>query len=398
MLTGRRPYQLTTRTPAGIAEVICNAVPERPSTAVTRTGDAVTAPGAVTAAAGALEAGVTSGRPSWFDPQRLRRRLAGDLDNIVLKALSKDPGRRYVSVDQFSDDVRRHLEGLPVIARKDTVRYRVGKFVRRNRTGVAAASLVLVALVAGIIGTSWQARAAGRERARAERRFEDVRRLANASLLEIHDAIRDLPGPHRPAGAGSRSEYLDKLGRIRRSTDLQRELSARMSVGDVRPSVEPTLGDTAVPLASYRTAVATYERSCGASADPALRRSWRWTAPDRCSRHRPPERLSPRPPHLQCSSVHGGGRRQAARSDLGRGAAASYTALRLLSATGTHRALEPRRRACRHETVAAIAPDDSLPSASSAWRILSSETSWGIPLPDSAICGRAHPLDDLRRF
>ena len=90
--------------------------------------------------------------------------------------------------------IRRYLDHRPVLARKDTVRYRTAKFVRRNRTIVAAAILVLAALVAGIVGTTWQARAARRERARAEQRFEDVRHLANAALLEIHDAIRDLPG------------------------------------------------------------------------------------------------------------------------------------------------------------------------------------------------------------
>ena len=88
----------------------------------------------------------------------------------------------------------------------------------RNRTGVAAAVLVLVALIAGIVGTSWQARNARRERARAEQRFEDVRQLANAALLEIHDAIRDLPGstPARRLLVSKGLEYLDRAGARRR--------------------------------------------------------------------------------------------------------------------------------------------------------------------------------------
>jgi non-specific serine/threonine protein kinase/serine/threonine-protein kinase len=99
-----------------------------------------------------------------------------------------------VSVDQFSEDLRRHLAGLPVIARKDTLGYRTAKFVRRNRGAVAAAIVVVLSLLAGILGTGWQASEARRERARAEQRFDDVRSLAHAFIFDLHDSIRDLPG------------------------------------------------------------------------------------------------------------------------------------------------------------------------------------------------------------
>ena len=279
LLTGRRPYQLTSRTPAEIARVVCHSVPERPSTAVTRTWSGTIDPEAITTAAEAsqMPAGNPE-RPKVIDPQRLRRRLAGDLDNIVLKALSKEPARRYASVDQFSEDIRRHLSGLPVTARKDTLGYRAAKFVGRNRTVVAAAALIVVALIAGIVGTSWQALAARRERARAEQRFEDVRQLANAALLEIHDAIRDLPGstPARRLLVSKGLEYLDRLARDAGDRpDLQRELAgAYIKVGDVqgRP-LNPNLGDSAGALASYRKAVGIYESiGAAASADPGLRR------------------------------------------------------------------------------------------------------------------------------
>ena len=77
---------------------------------------------------------------------RLRRRLQGDLDNIVLMALRKEPERRYQSVEQFSEDIRRHLEGLPVIARKDTFSYRASKFVQRNKVAVAALAFAILAI------------------------------------------------------------------------------------------------------------------------------------------------------------------------------------------------------------------------------------------------------------
>ena len=151
--------------------------------------------------------------------------------------------------------------------------------MRRNRTIVAAAVLVLAALVAGIVGTTWQARAARRERARAEQRFEDVRHLANASLLEIHDAIRDLPGstPARQLLVSKGLEYLDKLARDAGDRpDLRRELAgAYLKVGDVqgRP-LNPNLGDTAGALASYRKAVVDLrvDSARRPSDDPAVRR------------------------------------------------------------------------------------------------------------------------------
>jgi non-specific serine/threonine protein kinase/serine/threonine-protein kinase len=375
LLTGRRPYQLTSRTPAEIARVVCHSVPERPSTAVTRTEGVPTHPEAITAATDAPPT-ADSGheRPRVFDPQRLRRRLAGDLDNIVLKALGKEPARRYASVDQFSEDIRRHLSGLPVMARKDTFGYRAAKFVGRNRAGVAAAALVLAALVAGIFGTSWQARNARRERARAEQRFEDVRQLANTALLEIHDAIRDLPGstPARRLLVSKGLEYLDRLARDAGDRpDLQRELaSAYLKVGDVqgRP-LNANLGDSAGALASYRKAVGIYV-SLGAatSTDSGLRRELA-LASQRLS-----EILSATGDTkealvqarrglelLQQSTRAGASEKSVAAAELGRELAASYTRVGdLLSATGdTTGALDHRRKALSvMETVAAIAPDD----------------------------------------
>ncbi len=192
--------------------------------------------------------------------------------------MNKEPARRYASVDQFAEDVRRHLEGLPVIARPHTVRYRAAKFVRRNRGAVAAAAVIALALVAGTIGTAWQARIARQERARAEQRFDQVRQLANVSLFDLHDSIRDLPGstPARQLLVSKGLEYLDRLSRDAGDRpDLKREMAgAYVKVGDVqgRP-FNANLGDTAGGRASYEKAVAIYE-SLGArtSQDASLRR------------------------------------------------------------------------------------------------------------------------------
>ena len=208
----------------------------------------------------------------------MRRQLAGDLDNIILKALSKEPRRRYASVDQFSEDVRRHLAGLPVIARKDTWGYRTTKFVRRNRAAVVTLAATFAVLVAGIIGTTWQARVARVERARAEQRFGDVRQLANAFLFDFHDSIADLEGstPARKLVVTKGLEYLDRLAQDAGDrVDLRREVAAAyMKVGDVqgRP-FWPNLGDTAGALASYRKAVSLYESIAGEAArDETVRR------------------------------------------------------------------------------------------------------------------------------
>src|SRR5262249_48222890 len=141
-------------------------------------------------------------------PDKLKRRLSGDLDTIVLKALRKEPSRRYASVDQMAEDIRRHLDGRPVSARPDSAAYRAGRFVLRHRVGVGAAALVFLSLAGGFVEAS-------RQRAKAEKRFSDVRKLANSFLFEFHDAIRDLPGATKARELVVRRalEYLDSLAR-----------------------------------------------------------------------------------------------------------------------------------------------------------------------------------------
>jgi serine/threonine protein kinase/tetratricopeptide (TPR) repeat protein len=279
LLAGRLPYRLTSRAPADIVRIVCESEPVRPSTAIT-TIDQPSA-GETSRSGDTHDDSTAASKPNrrlTVDVDRLRRQLAGDLDTIVLKALSKEPPRRYASVDQFSEDVRRHLEGLPVIARKDTWRYRTTKFVRRNRAVVGALAATFAVLVAGIVGTTWQARAARLERARAEQRFGDVRQLAHAFLFDFHDSIADLEGstPARKLIVTTGLEYLDRLARDAGDRiDLRREIAAAyIKVGDVqgRP-FNANLGDTAGALDSYRKATTLYESIGGEAArDEALRR------------------------------------------------------------------------------------------------------------------------------
>jgi len=187
---------------------------------------------------------------------RLGRPLRGDLDTIVLRALSKDPARRYASAGDLAADVERHLAGQPVLARRDSLRYRAGKFVRRHRLGVAAAVTLFVSLVGGITATAWQAGVAERQRARAERHYAAVRLTANALVFDVHDAIVDLQGStaaRKLVVAHALRLYDGLAGDAHGDPGLQRELAETYrKLGDVqgRPGM-PNLGDFAGARASY---------------------------------------------------------------------------------------------------------------------------------------------------
>lgn len=185
--------------------------------------------------------------------------LKGDLDNIVLKALKKEPDRRYSTVEFFSEDIRRHLEGLPVAACPDTFSYRTEKFIKRNRAGVLAGALILLAIFGGVLATLWQARVARAERVKAERRFSDVRKLANSYLFDIFPEIEDLEGSlkAREKIIKTALEYLDSLSpEAEGDLDLQLELAtAYEKIGEVQGAVNITnLGNIDAGLESYEKA------------------------------------------------------------------------------------------------------------------------------------------------
>lgn len=122
----------------------------------------------------------TAPRIRAIKPQQLR----GDLDNIITKALKREPERRYASVANFSEDIGRYQSGFPVQARPDTFRYRAHKFINRNVTGVAAAAVVMVAIMAGIGATLWQSSVAAAERDRAQQEADKAQKI-NAYLQNV---------------------------------------------------------------------------------------------------------------------------------------------------------------------------------------------------------------------
>ncbi|HEX6185320.1 MAG TPA: serine/threonine-protein kinase, partial [Pyrinomonadaceae bacterium] len=212
LLTGERAHKLADRSLAEIERVICETEAERPSAVVSR------------------RAGV---------PFRLRRELAGDLDNIVLTALRKEPDRRYRSAEQLSEDVRRYLEGRPVTARQDTLGYRAGKFVRRHKASVAAAVAVFVLLVGFAAAMSVQAARIARERDRAN--------AVTGFLVELFE-VSD-PGEARGNAITAR-ELLDR-GAVKIKDELRDQPEGQAALMDTMGSVYRKLGlyDSALPLA-----------------------------------------------------------------------------------------------------------------------------------------------------
>ena len=219
LLTGRRAHQIKGRTAGEIERAICQEETERPSTA---TGS---------------------------------RQFRGDLDNIVLMAMRKQPSRRYGSVEQFSEDIRRYLEGLPVLARTDTLVYRAGKFLRRNRWPVAIGSVAAAGLIATTSLAIVQAK-------RAQRQSAAGRELAMTLLIDANERMR-----MQPVSAEARRimverglAYLDPLSREAGNDpavlwDLARGYEKIAALQGSPDPGEPNFAEYAASLASYRLAL-----------------------------------------------------------------------------------------------------------------------------------------------
>jgi tetratricopeptide (TPR) repeat protein len=302
LLTGAKAQRIGSTSQAEVERAVCRTAIPPPSSAVPEA-----TPGAA----------------------RLRRQLSGDLDNIVLMAMRKEPERRYSSVEQFAADVRRYLEGQPVAARKDSAGYRTGKFIRRRRLGLSAAVLSIVSLLLGTILAISQARqaesarrvaegqrraaevarheaerehatarrerdSAMAERARAEReaalarteahraeqRLTDLVGLANHSLFDIHSQIERLPGATeaRRQIVNTTLQYLEELSKDARNDErLSMAVgSAYLKLGAIQGHpFGPSLRDYPGALKSYRAAEAFIGPVRHAHPDnPEALRSW----------------------------------------------------------------------------------------------------------------------------
>jgi eukaryotic-like serine/threonine-protein kinase len=266
LLTGLRPSGHSATTAAQIARSVLHDIPARPSSVARPAAQAV--PGA---------------------------RLAGDLDNIVLKALRKEPGERYASVDALASDVRAHLQGQPVSVRADSAGYVLGRLLRRHRWLVVAASLGVIGLATGLAAAlargqaavalgalglaaglglalvqgrkAEQARALAEQQAeRARARFEDLRLLAHNVLFDYHDLVEPLQGatPVRKRLVADALVYLDKLAQ-----DAPSDRKLRVEMGMAYRSIglvqrngykRPHLGDTLGAMRSFDQAMGVLQQ------------------------------------------------------------------------------------------------------------------------------------------
>jgi non-specific serine/threonine protein kinase/serine/threonine-protein kinase len=231
VVAGVRPYETQGLPLDRVIELVLNKEPARPS-----------------AAAGGGDALPYSGR-----------RLEGDIDAIVLKAMSKEPADRYGSASELAADITRWLDGHPVLARVPSAVYVLGRFARRHTRLVAASAVALTAILAASGVAVWQWQQARREQARAEQRFNDVRQLANAVIFKIHDQIRGLPGstPVRRTLVNEAIGYLERL-----SAEAGDNASLRVEVALAQQQVAAILGEVgAANLGDREGAIKQFERA-----------------------------------------------------------------------------------------------------------------------------------------
>ncbi len=256
LLTGHRPYPLKDGVTLELLRAMTQSEPEPPSAAISRVVDVLTRDGGRQIIKNPTI--VASTRAT--SPAALRKQLTGDLDAIVLRSLRRDAKERYQSAAQLADDIRRYLSREPVSAVPDNAVYRVRLFFARNRAlaTTISAALALILLFAVVAG--WQARSARIQRDLAARRFEEVRKVANSFLFEVHDAIAPLPGttPARRLLVTKAIEYLNNLAKESgNDTAIQRELaSAWLRVGHLQGNPNhANLGDADSARRSYQTAL-----------------------------------------------------------------------------------------------------------------------------------------------
>ncbi|MCW5964286.1 MAG: serine/threonine protein kinase [Bryobacterales bacterium] len=254
MLTGRRPFRFHGQSAVEILSTLLETDPLKPSAVVGRREEdngKVIRPELV----------------SWnrrTDQRTLARALSGDLDNIILKALTKKPSERYRTAAALGNDLRAYLDGHVVTARKATLGYRFHKFLARNRWQTGVGLGLALTLVSALGIASWQWREARLERIRAERHSQQSRQMARSLLFELYDALKEVPGATdaRKLLLARATRFLDELSDSSGDDGaLQYELAEgyrklAMVQGDLRTE---NLGDRHAALESYKKALANAE-------------------------------------------------------------------------------------------------------------------------------------------
>ncbi|MBV9082178.1 MAG: serine/threonine protein kinase [Acidobacteriaceae bacterium] len=262
LLAGRYPYTRKGNSIWEVQRIVCDEDPAKPSSVALRGPLDTAAENVVTPAKNRLTRELR--------PRTVSRQLRGDLDNIVLKAMAKEPSRRYSSAEALSEDLRRYLDGEPVAAHPPTIRYRALKFARRYRTSVTAAALLFVTLAGGIVATTQQAHKAQRERERAEASFERANRERAradneaAAALAVNDFLRNDLLAQASANIQARPDTKPNPD-LKVRTALDRAAARITGKFDNQPLVEAairqTIGDTYTDLGLYSEAQTQVERA-----------------------------------------------------------------------------------------------------------------------------------------
>ncbi len=247
LITDKLPYEIDSKTPLEIGQTIIQADPAKPSTLVTVKPNG-------------KAANTEDEKAASLYLKQAQRKLKGDLDNIILKALRKEPERRYDSAGQLLQDIQNYQNHMPVMARPESRIYRAKKFIFRNKTAAVAAGLIFLIL----IGATWisinQANTATEQRLIAEQRFDDVRELANSLIFELHEEIVNLPGATaaRILIVERALQYLSALA-AHENADLTLKMevaTAYRVVGDVQGNpTNSNLGRHTDAITSYRYAL-----------------------------------------------------------------------------------------------------------------------------------------------
>lgn len=251
LLTGQHPAGSGLHSPAELVKALVETEATRPSDVVVES--AVAEPTTTNAARRATT------------PERLSRLLRGDLDTIITKALKKSPQKRYASVTALADDLQRYLRHEPINARPDTLVYRAGKFVRRNRAVVALAALSVLAICAGLVGTLIQARTARSQRDFA---FQQLKRS------QEHDELLNfLLSDAAPKKTFSVSDLLARAAQVtekHHSTDPLRRADLLMWIGENYSSVDQVAQGRVLVEQAYQVTRGLSDRSIRARASCAL--------------------------------------------------------------------------------------------------------------------------------
>ncbi|MBI2689128.1 MAG: protein kinase [Acidobacteria bacterium] len=255
LLTGHRPYQVKDDATLEAVRAFSQSEPQKPSEAIFRVADRLMPNGQRQVTKNALT--VSSVRDG--TPAALVKKLRGDIDAILLRSLRRNPAHRYQSTAQLAEDIRNHLNQLPVSALPDNPAYKMKLFLRRNMGAAIAAAGALLLLVLVAIFALWQAYRAHTEHLRAEARFAEVRKMSNAILFDVQESLAPLPGT-TPARRLLVNKALEYLGNLTKESShdpaLQRELAAGyLRVGHLQGNPNfANLGDASGAFRSYRQA------------------------------------------------------------------------------------------------------------------------------------------------